>query len=1065
MSAVSSRPVCLLYTSRRKMENFEEMNASKDNLLEPPSINDSTTDEEDVKATIKPRLSPLPRRRSSASSDDGDLEPPPTVARKVSFADAFGFDLVSVKEFDTWEIPTVMPNFVMESIKIEEFYLTPSFILPPVTGIMERLHAKNVTLESVDFIPGTSAMKGIIRVLNISFEKQVYVRMSLDNWQSHYDLLAEYVPNSCDGKTDQFCFTISLVSPYQQEGAQVEFCLCYETSVGTFWDNNDGQNYVLTCQKKEKVIEISKDSDEVIDKNKKSCLKPSLSKEDEDSDVFHEETSAATEKYIPRIICSHDDFSEDNNDEETEDRSKEKNNEDESEVQLFLSQRLMNARITSSEEKHSTGYIEKDSSNDQEENERMKYLKNTYSGISDYDLQQPEECDNSGEYLPITKGIPSKETKDFVGFLSRDDNSGHYTAPTSTQGCLEGGEETDLYIPDSELNEQEKISGVITDEISHEESCQWSSPEKKHEDSTNESCLNISETPRIVPTNTMQLTEIADVLDDNANPNYSHSGTLPYFSTHNTKRIKDEQSEKSKSETIENDTLLPATKEHTEEEHPMLFSQQEEFQNLSYKCKSSCSSVLEKENTEANEKVCSFTSSGDAYLVREGQVRDTGEDKATESTNLTPSVWKNTKYMDDNTEVSDGKQYITTGKEKELSDSDIIPASLSKQYYVTDQDRHWFQEQKKIQVTDDKDVVSGTDDHIDRAVHVVNDSGKESSVLDCSPSRAHTAAENVTQGTFHEWNAMLGSLPSEQTQGYKVVIAKITEEKGQSQNSTQDTQGSSKGSYIDIGSSKNIKAQQEIDEDTEEKDTFESGKNIKLTCKNIVSDEKGTVEILAEEAMLKTDNISSLSTDRNHGGAAYISRGQYELEHYDSRSDDLVGESVEENDIPVTEFSHGLISLGQEPHLSSEDGVETNRETLDFTDLSQLIITEDESIGNVLANIEEGYVGPSILITSEPDDEGDAPCPEAEQSSLEDLQQNLHDHPTCPDQQIQTDTMAAEPVNMGHVRSKVLCFIMFVVFAGLMYHFDFVVCFALYLFSLYWLYWEGGKNKNTVRKE
>lgn len=258
------------------MESFEESNASKDNLLELPSIDDYTTDEEDVKATIKPRLSPLPRRRSSVSSDDGDLEPPPTVARKVSFADAFGFDLVSVKEFDTWEIPIVTPNFVMESIKIEEFYLTPSFILPPVSVMMERLHSTKVTLESVDFIPGISSMKGIIRVLNVSFEKHVYVRMSLDSWQSYYDLLAEYLPDSCNEETDQFFFTISLVSPYQKEGARVDFCICYKTAVGTFWDNNDGHNYVLTCHKKEEVVEDEKPSDEVVDKNKKSCLKPLL---------------------------------------------------------------------------------------------------------------------------------------------------------------------------------------------------------------------------------------------------------------------------------------------------------------------------------------------------------------------------------------------------------------------------------------------------------------------------------------------------------------------------------------------------------------------------------------------------------------------------------------------------------------------------------------------------------------------------------------------------------------------------------------------------------------------
>ncbi|XP_075711152.1 protein phosphatase 1 regulatory subunit 3A [Rhinoderma darwinii] len=1039
------------------MESFEESNASKDNLLEPPSINDCLTDEEDVKATIKPRLSPLPRRRSSVSSDDGDLEPPPTVARKVSFADAFGFDLVSVKEFDTWELPTVTPNFVMESIKLEEFYLTPSFILPPISN-MERLHAKKVTLESVDFIPGTSSMKGIIRVLNVSFEKQVYVRMSLDNWKSYYDQLAEYVPDSCNGETDQFFFTISLVSPYQKEGAKVDFCICYETAVGTFWDNNDGHNYVLTCQKKEQIVEVDKPSEEVIDKNKKSCLKPSLSKEDEDSDIFQEENPAATEKYIPRIICSHDDFSEDNNDEEKEDKSREKNNGDESDVELFLSQRLMNARITSSEEKNSTGFSEK--SIDQQLDEGIKYVKNSYSGTSDYNSQQPEECDYPGEYLPIIEVTPSNETEDLT--ISCDDHdSENYKEYTRTQECLDESEETDLYLHDSEFNEQETMSPVIIDEVPCSEPCQWSSTEEQSQDTISDSCLKISETPRILQADTMQFTEIVEVLDANANPNNSHSiVTLPYFSTQDTKGRKDEQNEKIKSKTIENDTLLPVTTEHTEREDPMLFRQQEDFQNLSYKYKSFCSSVLENDYTEQNEKVCSFISSGDSYLFREGQARDLGKVEATKSTNLTSSLCKDTKNIDYVTELSDVKQYNSTGKEAELSDSDNRPATLSKQYYVTAQDN---QVHEKIQVTDDKDVVPGSGDHTERAVHAIYDSETESSVLDCSPSIACAAAENVTQSTFHECNAMLGSLPSEQTQGYKVIIAKITEEKGQSQTCSQDRQGS-KASYMDIGNIGNVQAQQVMDEKSEQNVTFVSEKNIELTSENIVSVDKTMVENLGKESKLNIGNMSHLPAEEIiHGGAEYITRGQYEIEHYDNRSNGLVRECVGEHDVPVTQPSNGFTVLGQDLDVRSGDGVAVEKDTVDFTDLSQLIIREDKY--SVQANMEERYAGPSILISG-PDDEGDAQCLEAEQhSKLEDTQIDYHNDHTCPDHQMQTDTMATEPINIGHVSSKVFCFLMFVVFAGLMYHFDFLVCFALYLFSLYWLYWEGGRNKNLVRKK
>lgn len=721
----------------------------------------------------------------------------------------------------------------------------------------------------------------------------------------------------------------------------------------------------------------------------------------------------------------------------------------------------MNARITSSDEKYSTGFSEKAiSPNDRQLDRGIQYLKNTYSGTPDFNLQQPEECDDSGEHLPMTEATESEDTKDFISLLSSDYHSGHHNELTRAQECLDGGEETDLFLHDSKLNEQEKLSPVIIDEVLYREPCQWSSTEQQSEDSISDSCLNISETPLIVQADTRQLSEI-EVLDNNANPDFSQSiVTVPCFSTQDTKRIKDKQSEKSKSETIENDTLLPVTTEHTEKEHCILFSQQEDFQNLSNECKFSNSNVLEKENTEPNEKVYSFTSSGDAYLFREGQVRDIGEDETTQNTNTTP-LCKDTKHIDDVTEPPEDKQYILTGKELELSHSDITPAALSKKYHLTAQDSHCDQVHEKTQVTDNKNVVSETGDPMFSSVRAVYVSEKESSVPDFSPSVARTAAENATQSTFHEWNAILGSFPSEQTQGSKVIIAKITEEKGQSQTRSQDRQGSN-GSFIDIGDSETIRAQQEIDEKSKEKVTFVSEKNIELMSEDFISGNKKRVENLAEE------NNSHLCTeDIHYGGAAHISRGQYELEHYDSRSNCLVGESVVEHEVPNKHSSNGFTPLGQDLDVRLEEDVAAEKETVDSTELSQLMINDDiENTDDVQANMEEGYVGPSILISEPDDDEEDAQYLAEEQSKLEDAQYYYHhDQTTGLEKQIQTGTVAAESINMGHVSSKVFCFIMFVVFAGLMYHFDFLVCFALYLFSLYWLYWEGGRSENPVRKE
>lgn len=265
------------------MESFEgPSRVSKANLLEVPTVNDFSSEDEDVKPDIKHRFSPLPRRRNSASSEEEEADTPTTIARKVSFADAFGFDLVSVKEFDTWEVPNPAQNNDLEDevFPQEEFFLSQLFTLPASQEeLLQKVREQKVLLESIVFLPGITCMNGIIRVLNVSFEKQVYVRMTLDDWVSYYDILAEFMPNSCGSETDQFCFKISLVPPYQRDGAKVEFCIRYETSIGTFWANNDDKNYTLICHKKENVSKLdNKPHRETTDRHLKGCLKTTPSR-------------------------------------------------------------------------------------------------------------------------------------------------------------------------------------------------------------------------------------------------------------------------------------------------------------------------------------------------------------------------------------------------------------------------------------------------------------------------------------------------------------------------------------------------------------------------------------------------------------------------------------------------------------------------------------------------------------------------------------------------------------------------------------------------------------------
>ncbi|XP_051917969.1 uncharacterized protein ppp1r3ab [Hippocampus zosterae] len=235
---------------------------------------DMDEDEGEVVISIRPKSSPLPRRRSSLSDEDSEPELPPCASRRVSFADAKGLSLVQVKEFDLWDVPNPpgMERLDDEGLSTEEYRLSPLTFQSPLSpeDLLVRVQEQKIELESLELIPGTSTLKGLICVLNMSFQKAVYVRTTLDCWASHFDLLTEYIPESGNAQTDRFSFKLTLVPPFREQGSRVDFCLRYETPVGTFWANNNHRNYVLFCHQRAKE---PREKPQTRTAQKKSCLK------------------------------------------------------------------------------------------------------------------------------------------------------------------------------------------------------------------------------------------------------------------------------------------------------------------------------------------------------------------------------------------------------------------------------------------------------------------------------------------------------------------------------------------------------------------------------------------------------------------------------------------------------------------------------------------------------------------------------------------------------------------------------------------------------------------------
>ncbi|XP_040885779.1 uncharacterized protein ppp1r3aa [Toxotes jaculatrix] len=223
--------------------------------------------------------SPMGSTTDEETDEDSEPEPPPVVRRKVSFADAFGLNLVSVKEFDNVEGTESEVSQSPErevTHPLEEVYLSCLFTVPlSPEELDQRLQVQKVELESIELLPGTTTLRGIVRVVNLSYSKSVYARISLDCWNSYFDLLAEYVPGSSDRKTDRFTFKYTLIPSFERDGTRVDFCLRYETSVGTFWANNQEMNYVLFCHQKGQAKEPGPQMQEESTsyKSKRSCLK------------------------------------------------------------------------------------------------------------------------------------------------------------------------------------------------------------------------------------------------------------------------------------------------------------------------------------------------------------------------------------------------------------------------------------------------------------------------------------------------------------------------------------------------------------------------------------------------------------------------------------------------------------------------------------------------------------------------------------------------------------------------------------------------------------------------
>ena len=193
---------------------------------------------------------------SVRSTESDSLRKQTMGKKKVSFADDFGMSLVYVKIMtDSSDTPPRLCRQILSSLTqgaSAAVTVTPPLVLTfpqPASNYLEfrnRVQRDSVSLENV--IVNNYNLLGTIKVKNITFSKNVFVRCTFDDWKTTRDIPAVFV-RTCktSSSEDTFSFEINVPTTMKTHG-QVQFAVCYEAEGAQYWDNNNGANYkVITA--------------------------------------------------------------------------------------------------------------------------------------------------------------------------------------------------------------------------------------------------------------------------------------------------------------------------------------------------------------------------------------------------------------------------------------------------------------------------------------------------------------------------------------------------------------------------------------------------------------------------------------------------------------------------------------------------------------------------------------------------------------------------------------------------------------------------------------------------
>lgn len=275
-STVASQPLSADARKISHSRSSSEMMLSKHNVnIETESLAVSSTDGSDAEddglrikpsllrkksgELVKPALRPASRRRPSS------MPGTPTYSKAVHFNE----EIEQVRHFLQVDRPIAVsagssPVETYDSESEYPFLDEPTEKEPeweiklanfPSSDSYER-QTMPVRVERIFLASDNKTLVGTVACANISFQKLVIARFTLDYWKTTSEVVAEYNHDvrrrQKDDGYDRFNFNIKLADQANLESKTLLLCVRYHVNGQEFWDNNASINYQVDFVKKVK---------------------------------------------------------------------------------------------------------------------------------------------------------------------------------------------------------------------------------------------------------------------------------------------------------------------------------------------------------------------------------------------------------------------------------------------------------------------------------------------------------------------------------------------------------------------------------------------------------------------------------------------------------------------------------------------------------------------------------------------------------------------------------------------------------------------------------------------